>query len=205
MDKETKDETAADTTEEELRALWEEARLAVTGPDHKERPPRKPASEQPPEKLRMPTELFAKIGQLMIQMKRSQEYAEMLSKLLHSDEASISDIQEILEKQPIGATSLLYLINIERAKAPGDLEKDVRSRIGKEAVSHRRDMQLKALWHKHCQHALDSGETIRTLGDLLDLPGYEPEIAGKTPETLKRWAREAGIAFSHGRPKKKRQ
>jgi len=77
-----------------------------------------------------------------------------------------------------------------------------KTETGKHAVSHREDQLLKSDWINHCSHVLSSGKNIRTLDDLLNTSGYPPAIAKILPRTLKTWAKEAGIVFYGGRPRK---
>ena len=77
------------------------------------------------------------------------------------------------------------------------------SAAGKHAVSFRPDQQLKPYWVNHVIACADRGVTINHIGDLLNEPGYDPQIANIAPATLKAWAKEAvpGLKFKSGRPK----
>jgi hypothetical protein len=77
----------------------------------------------------------------------------------------------------------------------------VRSEIGLFTVSHRSDQRLKPYWLDHCKTALASGVEISTVNDLLNLEGYDPSLARISGQTLRKWAREAGVLFKAGRPK----
>ena len=70
------------------------------------------------------------------------------------------------------------------------------------AVSHRTDQQQKAGWKAHCKMAKERGVNIATLEDLTNISGYDPLALKIAPRTLKTWAREEGIEFKPGRPKK---
>ena len=72
----------------------------------------------------------------------------------------------------------------------------------KKALSGRLDQQQKDGWIAHCRKAKASGATISNLDDLLSIAGYDPLALNITPRTLKTWAKEAGVGFKAGRPKK---
>lgn len=77
-----------------------------------------------------------------------------------------------------------------------------KSLLGKTAVSHRADQQQKEGWKAHCKMAKESGVNIATLEDLTNIAGYDPLVLKVAPRTLKAWAKEEGIEFKPGRPKK---
>lgn len=83
-----------------------------------------------------------------------------------------------------------------------DVEQRIIRNIAKRAVSYRQDQQLKPGWIEHCKRLIEEGVAIARLGDILDAPGYDPNLAKIQPATLRRWAREAGVRFKVGRPKK---
>lgn len=76
------------------------------------------------------------------------------------------------------------------------------SHKAKGSVSARRDQILKPNWIAHCKAAVDSGQRIETLDDLLQIQGYDPEITTIQPATLRKWASSVGIEFKVGRRKK---
>lgn len=76
------------------------------------------------------------------------------------------------------------------------------SEQGKKSVSSRLDQQLKTGWIVHCENARLSGIQINRLDDLLQLEGYDPRITKVSERNLKKWAKEAGVTFKAGRPKK---
>ena len=74
--------------------------------------------------------------------------------------------------------------------------------MSKHAISHRADQQQKPGWIEHCKKAKQSGTKISALDDLTNIIGYDPRLLKVSPRTLKMWAREVGIEFKPGRPKK---
>lgn len=88
------------------------------------------------------------------------------------------------------------------AKALLEGSKSRRKDLAKIAVSNRDDQKQKEGWLAHCKNALRNGAEISNLDDLLSVAGYDPSVLKITPRTLKTWAKEAGIVFKPGRPKK---
>lgn len=111
-----------------------------------------------------------------------------------------SDVISVIcsASQAIGYVKALNNVPVEFAKTTSELL----SEIGKRAVSQRSDQLLKPGWIEHCQSAVKSEAEINRLEDLLNIPGYDPLITKISERSLKDWAREAGIKFRPGRPKK---
>lgn len=76
------------------------------------------------------------------------------------------------------------------------------SEMGRRAVASRTDQKLKPGWIEHCETVKKNNIAVSTLDDLLSVSGYNPGVLNVTPRTLKAWAKEAGISFKAGRPKK---
>lgn len=70
------------------------------------------------------------------------------------------------------------------------------------ALMHREDQRLKPEFQAFCRSIKEAGVEVRTLDDLLNVEGYAPRVTSIQPRTLKKWAREEGITFKAGRPKK---
>lgn len=74
------------------------------------------------------------------------------------------------------------------------------------ALSHRLDQVLKRPFTDFCSDLLNRGlaNEVRTINDLLEIPGYDPRATKIAPVTLKAWARTAGVRFKAGAPRKKK-
>ena len=70
------------------------------------------------------------------------------------------------------------------------------------ALAQREDQRLKPEFLAFCRAVKAAGAEVRRLDDLLNVKGYDPRITSIEPRTLKKWAREEGITFMAGRPKK---
>ena len=77
-----------------------------------------------------------------------------------------------------------------------------KSAQGSNTVAQRQDQLQKPGWLDHCKKVKQSGANISTLADLTNIAGYNPLALKVAPRTLKTWAKEAGIEFKPGRPKK---
>jgi hypothetical protein len=84
------------------------------------------------------------------------------------------------------------------------IKKLVISQSGKKSVSNRKDIQFKQRFVSFCERLIEDKKhlNIRTINDLLDLPGYEPDVLKYDRDTLKGWAKKAGIRFKPGRQPK---
>uniref|UniRef100_Q47CK1 Uncharacterized protein n=1 Tax=Dechloromonas aromatica (strain RCB) TaxID=159087 RepID=Q47CK1_DECAR len=82
---------------------------------------------------------------------------------------------------------------------------DAPKRAARKAVSNRDDQKLKLPFIDFCNDIVKKGQhsSIQRLDDLLNAEGYDPAVTKITPRTLKAWAKEAGISFKAGAPKKK--
>ncbi len=70
------------------------------------------------------------------------------------------------------------------------------------ALAQREDQRLKPEFQAFCRAVKSAGAEVRRLDDLLNVEGYDPRITSIEARTLKKWAREEGITFKAGRPKK---
>lgn len=72
------------------------------------------------------------------------------------------------------------------------------------ALSFRADQVVKPDFVAFVRRVIASGDhkEIKTINDLLDTPGYNHKVCTIAPTTLKKWAREEGMTFQRGRPKK---
>ncbi len=134
------------------------------------------------------------------QLCREWELTEELSK----SSARVEKVCKLALEKDINFDELqrIHRESIERSICAGaSLQKTLH---GKNAVSQREDQVLKPGWVAHCERALSGGLQIRCLDDLLNAPGYDPRITRIGERTLKDWAKESGIEFKAGRPKKKR-
>ncbi len=84
------------------------------------------------------------------------------------------------------------------------IEKVLKKRNAKNAVSMRLDQQLKQPFIDFCSSLVETGrhQGIRTLNDLLNTEGYDSAVTTVGERTIKTWAKEAGITLKAGRPKK---
>lgn len=105
--------------------------------------------------------------------------------------AEIAMLEMLAESKNDVAKGLLAGISLQKKAA------------GKRAVRFRSDQVLKPLWVKHVRACIERGVTINNVGDLLNEPGYAPQIASIAKLTLKAWAKEAvpSLKFKPGRPK----
>lgn len=70
------------------------------------------------------------------------------------------------------------------------------------ALAQREDQRLKPEFQAFCRAVKAAGVEVRRLDDLLNVEGYDPRITRIEARTLRKWAREQGITFVAGRPKK---
>lgn len=123
------------------------------------------------------------------------------------DLVSLADVR--LNRDQLESIVSAYLLQKEKAnRADTEQGRDhvveqIKSDIGKHAVSCRRDQQLKPDWQRHVKKCVEDGIVISNIHDLLDKPGYDEKIWSVKFETLKDWAKKAvpGLKFKPGRPK----
>ena len=130
------------------------------------------------------------------ELQRSNEELEAINRDLFS---AITRLQEML-MQSIEECANRLTID-DAAKFASMAVKAFDTYRGKKSVSMRPDQMLKPGWVEHCKAAVESGKKIETLGDLLDLRGYDPRVMLIQQVTLRKWARSAGVQFKPGRPK----
>lgn len=84
--------------------------------------------------------VYFEIGEAVFDyFKGPLEYAESLSEALHENngKSSMLRLKKIIAERPVDVYSLLFLLNLERLRAPGDLEKAVRRAMGVAAAKTR--------------------------------------------------------------------
>lgn len=71
------------------------------------------------------------------------------------------------------------------------------------AVGKRPDQVQRKCFVEWAKSVVTAGKTPRNVVELQGMDGFKPEWSGRDDETLKKWAKEAGIKFKGGRPKKR--
>lgn len=124
-----------------------------------------------------------------------RDYAERLYGMAQQDVDAIKDL--LRQSTSWDHAKELMLKSFEQG---GERQK---SKTGSHAVSFRSDQQLKPSWMDHVRSCVKRGIRISCIVDLLNEPGYDPNIVSVAQSTLKAWAKEASpsIKFKPGRPK----
>lgn len=83
-------------------------------------------------------------------------------------------------------------------------DRNTKQRKARQLVSKRKDQILKKPFIDFCKAIVAKNDhiNIRTFNDLLNVEGYDPEVTKVGERTIRGWAREAGITFKPGAPKK---
>jgi len=94
---------------------------------------------------------------------------------------------------------------VEDARQEGaKSEKDAQSVRARNASKARGDQVEKATFLVWARDAVTAGRSVDTVNELQGMEGFDPSWSGRAEKTLKVWAKEAGLTFKTGRPKRKK-
>jgi hypothetical protein len=147
------------------------------------------------------------------QVMAASERAKQLSDLIH-DAVDIEDVQKAIDSIPIDAYTLLALVNIERNKETGELEKRFRERD--QAAKSEQGRALAKLAHAKSPHAQVKPAIIKFYEEhAAELTHGRPRFGTKAsflreiakqygdtvidPDTIARWIKESSVEVPHWR------